>query len=227
MGVNMAAFRRLILIILILFIASSVNAANLDFGLKLGLNNTWLTNTEKSYGFDGLEEKYYTINGPTFGIYFEERLSAFHTIRTEVVYTQKKWHSIEYQDYYGNHYYAPIMVSTAVNYIACALLLKIFPINLNATKPYICLGPELSMHISDSRTIKELVEYPHYSSDLDVGNNYGFALGGGLEFSKTRPLISLEIRWVGGLKYSAYSNGGDGHGINTLLVTIGVGLKQK
>lgn len=211
-------------IVLIIMAASIGRAVTHDVSVKLGINQTTLTDTYKCDGLSGL----------TAGVYVEDYLSSYHAIHFEVSYTNRKSKSLEsirvkdsYQDDYSSGYnvYGASM-RTETNYIDFAALLKLFPPEENRLGPYVYIGPVISVLVSGQGTI----EYIYGKSNFDVDYQKGvisYAFGGGVDFDIKGLRSSFDIRGIRALAEFTESAGDPGFKNNLFLVTLGICLSSQ
>lgn len=220
----MRATHKLIMIAIIIIAAGAIQAADRDFGIRLGLNRTTLTNMVESKGRNGLMA----------GVYIDDRLSNFYALHIEFNFIDRKSKSLErirrrdpfQDDYSGGYSIFPITVMTETNYIDLAALFKLFPPGMSRTMPYIYGGPVFSILIVGRRT--EI--YSRREVEYDVDSQRGvisYAFGGGIDFNVKGLKSSLDIRMTRAVTTFTDSNYNPGYKNNFISATVGVCLSSR
>ena len=219
---TMKTARIFTVIALVACAAIPLEARAWDFGIKLGLNQTSLTNTDGSDGLSAL----------TAGVYFENQFTNYQALYVEFAYSNRKSRSFEsvltgfwFDGYDLTGFPAPDrIVRTETNYLDFAALWKLFVQDEHRNGPYILVGPVFSVLISGQRAL-EL----GYTADLKADVDYqkaviSYAFGGGIDFDIRGLRSSLDIRATRALTAFGDSNGIYGHKNNLFSATVGICL---
>ena len=178
---------------MIIVAAGAVQASDWDFGVRLGLNQTTLTNTYESDG----------VNALTAGLYAANKLGSFFGIDFELAYTNRKTDSREdyrnlkqfyiYQDDYDNRQDYILSTLTDAHYIDLDALLKLFLPDYNRISPYVYGGPVVSLLVDGHKTAtrRSLETVYNMDSPKFVG---GYAIGAGFDFNFKGFKSSVDIR---------------------------------
>ena len=204
--------------------AVSAKAGPAYVGVKLGLNQTTLTETIESEGKSSL----------TAGLYIEDMLDRHFAFHIEVAYTDRKSNSLEYlylrdsyqDDYSGGYIVARTTVRTETQFVDLAWLLKVAPSNVEQMIPYVYGGPMVSLLISGSTTVRHVYGEVTHDLESDIGI-FSYALGGGFDFDIRGVKTSLDLRMTKALSSIDYQDGGPKRKTNLYSATIGVRLGQR
>jgi hypothetical protein len=159
-------------------------AEGVGFGIKAGLN---IANVQSARS--GISYARIRFCG---GGFFALDLGDVFVIQPEVLYTQKgvKWHTISW-------FFESSHETYGLDYIEMPLLFKlVLPIK-GGVKPNLFLGPYFAINVNAKYRIvtdltSEELDYGEYIKDAD----YGFVLGGGVDFLLKKGKIVLDGRYT-------------------------------
>jgi hypothetical protein len=178
--------KKLLLLFSVLFLFSVTTFAQMQAGLKAGLNISNLngsdvSNTDSKTGFTG-------------GAFFMYQFSPMFAVQPEAYYTMKgaeQKGTIE-----GYNYTATL----SLDYIEIPILLKLMiPIQGSSINPAIFAGPSIGFNT----THKVKVEAEGQSSESDIpdvkSTDFGLVFGGGLGFPIGKNELGFDVRYILGL----------------------------
>lgn len=169
----------LCLIGMMAFSIQSLNAQDTRFGLKGGI-----TFYKGTIDFAGFEESTNSALGFTAGVYAEFPLSDYISIQPEVLYTQKR--TEESDDFFDTDN------QVTFTYLDVPLLLRLnLPLE-GSISPFVTAGPYVGYLLDAKDEFNgETEDISEFIEDL----NYGFIIGGGIQFGN----FNVEVRYDIGL----------------------------
>jgi len=209
--------RNFIITAIIIISSVFISAGDLDLGIKLGYDHDQI---RRSYAYDNL-------NGFKIGIFGEQKMSDFHSLRLELGYTFRGTQSVVlyemsyfdfYDDYYSEH--SDIGKWGKGQYLNLTGMTKLFPPVDSWIIPYIYFGPALYFLVNDMK-----LEY--IPGDLADGYDFKpdrfdfyYAIGGGFDMKNEG--LSFDLRFLNELTSSSYGGMDDKN--NFISMTVGFKL---
>jgi len=181
------------LILIVIFLIANFgfsHGKNQYYGFMFGMNYSKLEHLETNKNIRGLSG----------GIFSEEEISSFQSIRLTISYTESNKEYTEYvsiyEDDYGD-YYTLSTINTNKKHMEVPIEIKFFLPDNKYVRPYISAGPHFSFLIKGKRT-QTYDGYSNYTYVSDISEdifNMGYVLGGGVDLFIWTHLISMDFRY--------------------------------
>jgi hypothetical protein len=179
--------KKLFILFSVLFLFSFVSYAQMQAGLKAGLN---IANIGGSDADELVGQSLDSKTAFAGGVFFMYQFSDMFAIQPEAYYSMKgATYSVSGAD-----------LTISLDYIEIPLLLKfIIPIEGSNIRPSIFAGPAIGFNT----THKMKVEYSGTSAEMDIpdtkSTDFSLAFGGGIGFPVGSGELGVDIRYILGL----------------------------
>lgn len=200
-----------------------------DFGIKGGLA---IVNTEFDSA-DYVNVQWDSYNRLQAGIFFSLNLSDYFSVQPEIMYVTKGAGFSETQALEGVAEVS-LELQLKLEYIECPVLLKVnFPIGQNIRPgifggPYIAYNMKASvLAIGEVTVAGQVVESEEFDEEIDDVEHldYGFVVGGCLEFNVGAATVIFDGRYTKGLRNLLEGSGIDETAKNqTIVFMVGLGF---
>jgi len=176
-------------IFIVIFLLSNFGFSqgkNQYYGFLFGMNLSKLKYLETNKKTTGLSA----------GIFNENEISSFQSIRFSISYTEYNKKYTEYDDDYGG-YYKLCTVTINTKHFEIPIVMK-FLLQVNKSiRPYVSAGPLFSFFVEGkgTQTYTGYSNYSHVSGIDEDLFNMGFVVGGGVDFFIKTHLISMDFRY--------------------------------
>lgn len=179
--------KRVFTVLFILLLFSSFSFAQMQFGLKAGLNiaNIGGSDADKLVG-QSLDSK----TGFSGGVFFNYQFNKLFAIQPEAYYSMK---GATYKE-------SGVELTITLDYIEIPVLLKLLiPVEGSNIKPTIFAGPAIGFNT----THKMKLEYNGQTVEQDIQNtkstDFSLMFGGGLGFMMGKNELGVDVRYILGL----------------------------
>lgn len=179
--------KRVFTVLFILLLFSSFSFAQMQFGVKAGLNiaNIGGSDADKLVG-QSLDSK----TGFSGGVFFNYQFNKLFAIQPEAYYSMK---GATYKE-------SGVELTITLDYIEIPVLLKLLiPVEGSNIKPTIFAGPAIGFNT----THKMKLEYNGQTVEQDIQNtkstDFSLMFGGGLGFMMGKNELGVDVRYILGL----------------------------
>lgn len=178
--------KKILALLFVLCLFSTMSFAQMQAGLKAGLNIANLSGDD----IDSPDSK----TGFAGGAFFTYQFSPMFAIQPEVYYSMKG--ATDKMDFNG----ATVDLTYTLDYIEIPVLFKLLiPLQGSSIKPAIFAGPSFGINT----TAKIKAEYQGESEEEDIedvkSTDFGLQFGGGIGFPVGKGELGVDIRYILGL----------------------------
>lgn len=198
--------KKLLMLFSVLFLFSMMTFAQMQLGLKAGLN---IANIGGSDADNLVGQSLDSKTGFSGGVFFAYQFNNLFAIQPEVYYSMKG----------ATYTESGAELTVSLDYIEIPLLLKlIIPLEGSKIRPSIFAGPAIGFNT----THKMKVEYNGQTVEMDIpdtkSTDFSLVFGGGLSFMAGKNELGVDIRYILGL--STIDNSSDPYDLKNNVINF-------